>query len=249
MRLTSSAGRITAAGSSPPIWAGSPRTISALIRGRERYGGHPALALRAVHNEHGVPVSACYCDSCAAHFRRRLATTYGTVDAVNETWGRPAVCRHRRGEGTAWYVSTRTPGRLDLPPRPPGRRPVPDTAAGVPDSGAPAAGQWRDTARKARREGEMPRTPAHTTRLDILEWLKDPVAHFPPQRRPDALAHGVGADLVAARLGVPRRVAKRHLRLLVALGLLRTSRIRRRTYYRRDEVRIAEVARMFEKGW
>ncbi|MFD8277260.1 ArsR family transcriptional regulator [Streptomyces flaveolus] len=95
----------------------------------------------------------------------------------------------------------------------------------------------------------MPRTPAHGTRLDILEWLRDPVAHFPPQRRPDALAHGVDADLVAARLGVPRRVAERHLRLLVALGLLRTSRVRRRTYYRRDEVRIAEVARMFEKGW
>jgi ArsR family transcriptional regulator len=94
----------------------------------------------------------------------------------------------------------------------------------------------------------MPGTPAHRTCLDILEWLEAPVAHFPPQRRPDALVHGVDAVLVAAKLGVPRRVASSHLCLLVALGLLRTSRIRRRTYYRRDEVRIAEVARMFEKG-
>ncbi|GAA4310147.1 beta-galactosidase [Streptomyces venetus] len=53
----------------------------------ERYGDHPALAMWHVHNEYGVPVSACYCDSCAAHFRRWLATTYGTVDAVNEAWG------------------------------------------------------------------------------------------------------------------------------------------------------------------
>ncbi|MFI6206274.1 beta-galactosidase [Streptomyces sp. NPDC051041] len=53
----------------------------------ERYGDHPALALWHVHNEYGVPVSACYCDSCAAHFRRWLAATYGTVDAVNEAWG------------------------------------------------------------------------------------------------------------------------------------------------------------------
>ncbi|MFF8232471.1 beta-galactosidase [Streptomyces caelestis] len=53
----------------------------------ERYGHHPALAMWHVHNEYGVPVSACYCDSCAAHFRRWLATTYGTVDAVNEAWG------------------------------------------------------------------------------------------------------------------------------------------------------------------
>ncbi|MFC9912424.1 beta-galactosidase [Streptomyces sp. NPDC127197] len=53
----------------------------------ERYGSHPALAMWHVHNEYGVPVSACYCDSCAAHFRRWLGATYKTVDAVNEAWG------------------------------------------------------------------------------------------------------------------------------------------------------------------
>ena len=53
----------------------------------ERYGNHPALAMWHVHNEYGVPVSACYCDSCAAHFRRWLAATYGTVEAVNTAWG------------------------------------------------------------------------------------------------------------------------------------------------------------------
>ncbi|MDQ1072926.1 beta-galactosidase [Streptomyces canus] len=53
----------------------------------ERYAGHPALAMWHVHNEYGVPVSACYCHSCAAHFRRWLETTYGGVDGVNEAWG------------------------------------------------------------------------------------------------------------------------------------------------------------------
>ncbi|CAL9638958.1 beta-galactosidase [Streptomyces sp. enrichment culture] len=53
----------------------------------ERYGDHPALAMWHVHNEYGVPVSACYCDTCAAHFRRWLERTYGGVDAVNEAWG------------------------------------------------------------------------------------------------------------------------------------------------------------------
>ncbi|MFG2573916.1 beta-galactosidase [Streptomyces sp. NPDC048481] len=53
----------------------------------ERYAGHPALAMWHVHNEYGVPVSACYCDSCAAHFRRWLTTAYGTIDAVNAAWG------------------------------------------------------------------------------------------------------------------------------------------------------------------
>ncbi|MFF4633396.1 beta-galactosidase [Streptomyces griseorubiginosus] len=57
------------------------------IRLAERYGGHPGLAMWHVHNEYGVPVSACWCDSCAAHFRRWLETRYGGVDGVNEAWG------------------------------------------------------------------------------------------------------------------------------------------------------------------
>lgn len=92
-------------------------------------------------------------------------------------------------------------------------------------------------------------TPAGERRLDILDWLKDPAAHFPPDRRTDPAEDGVTARAVAAKLGVSRRVAETHLGLLTRIGLLRAKRIRHRTYYRRDEVRIAEVARMFEKGW
>ncbi|MFE6281008.1 ArsR family transcriptional regulator [Streptomyces sp. NPDC057877] len=95
----------------------------------------------------------------------------------------------------------------------------------------------------------MLRTPVTGVRLEILEWLKDPAAHFPPERHTDPVADGVTADAVATRLGVRRPVAERHLVLLTAIGLLRTKRIRRRVHYRRDEFRIAEVARMFEKGW
>ncbi|MGW7052773.1 beta-galactosidase [Streptomyces sp. NPDC054887] len=53
----------------------------------QRYAAHPALAMWHVHNEYGVPVSACYCDTCAARFRRWLDARYGSVEAVNEAWG------------------------------------------------------------------------------------------------------------------------------------------------------------------
>ncbi|WP_406010578.1 ArsR family transcriptional regulator [Streptomyces sp. NBC_00637] len=95
----------------------------------------------------------------------------------------------------------------------------------------------------------MLRTPVSERRLEILEWLKEPARHFPPQRHGDLVEDGVTADVVAAKLGVRRQVAGSHLGLLAGIGLLRAKRIRRRTYYRRDEMRIAEVARMFEKGW
>jgi ArsR family transcriptional regulator len=93
-------------------------------------------------------------------------------------------------------------------------------------------------------------TPSGRVRQTILDWLKDPAANFPAGRRHgDPAGTGVTARAVAAKLGVPRRTAAAHLDLLVRLGLLRTRRIRCRTHYRRDEIRIAEVSRMFEKGW
>ncbi|GJF30816.1 beta-galactosidase [Kitasatospora sp. NE20-6] len=52
-----------------------------------RYGSHPAVALWHVHNEYGVPVSACYCDTSAAHFRRWLGDRYTTLKELNEAWG------------------------------------------------------------------------------------------------------------------------------------------------------------------
>ncbi|ORT57543.1 beta-galactosidase [Streptomyces sp. CB03238] len=70
--------------SSPAYRAAAANITEQLAR---RYGAHPALALWHVHNEYGVPVSACYCDTCAAHFRRWLDARYGSVDAVNDAWG------------------------------------------------------------------------------------------------------------------------------------------------------------------
>lgn len=83
----------------------------------------------------------------------------------------------------------------------------------------------------------MLRNPVDGTRLRILTWLSEPAV----------AERGLTADDVATRLGVPRPVALTHLRLLTALGLLRTCSDLR--YVRRDEVRIAEVAHLFEKGW
>ncbi|GAA2423087.1 helix-turn-helix domain-containing protein [Streptomyces coeruleofuscus] len=85
----------------------------------------------------------------------------------------------------------------------------------------------------------MLRTPTDETRLRILAWLKEP----------GPAADGVTTDAVAERFSMPHPVAVTHLRLLQATGMLRTSRSEGRVHYHRDEMRIAEVARMFEKGW
>jgi beta-galactosidase len=52
-----------------------------------RYGKHPAVALWHVNNEYGCHVPACYCDRCAAQFRRWLKARYGSLEVLNEAWG------------------------------------------------------------------------------------------------------------------------------------------------------------------
>lgn len=49
-----------------------------------RYADHPALTMWHINNEY---CTHCWCDETAAHFRRRLRSRYGTVDALNEAWG------------------------------------------------------------------------------------------------------------------------------------------------------------------
>src|SRR5579871_1525013 len=87
------------------------------------------------------------------------------------------------------------------------------------------------------------RALANERRLAILAWLKDPVAHFPPQVYGDLVRDGVCGVFIAEKLGVSQPTASEHLRVLVAAGLLRAKRIKQWTFYKRDEARIREIKR------
>jgi DNA-binding transcriptional ArsR family regulator len=78
-------------------------------------------------------------------------------------------------------------------------------------------------------------------RLQILEWLKDPRAHFRPQIDGDLVDDGVCAVLIAEKLGVSQPTLSEHMRILVQAGLVTPKRIKQWTFYRRDEDRIAAV--------
>jgi ArsR family transcriptional regulator len=84
---------------------------------------------------------------------------------------------------------------------------------------------------------------ANDRRLQILQWLKDPVANFRPQVDGDLVKDGVCGVLIAEKLGVSQPTASEHMRVLVQTGLVRAKRIRQWTFYRRDEARLREVKR------
>ena len=85
------------------------------------------------------------------------------------------------------------------------------------------------------------RALANERRLQILEWLKDPVANFPPQVDGDLVDDGVCAVWIAEKLGVSQPTLSEHMKVLSQAGLVRAKRIKQWTFYKRDEARIAEI--------
>jgi ArsR family transcriptional regulator len=82
-------------------------------------------------------------------------------------------------------------------------------------------------------------------RLQILDWLKDPRAHFRPQVDGDLVDDGVCGVLIAEKLGVSQPTLSEHMRILVQAGLVTPKRIKQWTFYRRDEAAIAALKDAF----
>jgi len=86
-------------------------------------------------------------------------------------------------------------------------------------------------------------------RLQVLEWLRDPVANFPPQRDGDLVKDGVCALFIAEKLGVSAPTCGEHLRLLSQAGLIRGKKIKQWVFYKRDEDRIAQAKETLASDW
>ena len=88
------------------------------------------------------------------------------------------------------------------------------------------------------------RALANERRLQILEWLKDPEEHFPPQVDGDLVKDGVCGLLLARKLKISQPTLSEHMRVLAQAGLVRGKRIKQWTFYKRDERRIRELKRV-----
>ncbi|MGE5230749.1 MAG: ArsR/SmtB family transcription factor [Deltaproteobacteria bacterium] len=80
-------------------------------------------------------------------------------------------------------------------------------------------------------------------RLQILEWLKDPRRHFPPQVDGDLVEDGVCGLLIARKLKLSQPTLSEHMRVLTQAGLVRGKRIKQWTFYKRDDAAIAAIKR------
>jgi DNA-binding transcriptional ArsR family regulator len=89
---------------------------------------------------------------------------------------------------------------------------------------------------------------ASDRRLLILHWLKDPRAHFPPQRDGDLVADGVCGLLIAEKLSLTQPTLSEHMRILTQTGLVKSKRIKQWTFYSRNEDKIREIKARIEGG-
>jgi DNA-binding transcriptional ArsR family regulator len=88
------------------------------------------------------------------------------------------------------------------------------------------------------------RALSNKSRLQILAWLKDPKGNFPPQVDGDLIRDGVCGLLIAKKLGVSQPTVSEHLRILSEAKLLLGKRIKKWTFYKRNEKQIAELKRV-----
>jgi ArsR family transcriptional regulator len=82
---------------------------------------------------------------------------------------------------------------------------------------------------------------ANDRRLQVLEWLKDPEAHFRPQVDGDLVKDGVCAVLIAEKLGVSQPTLSEHMRILSEAQIVQGKRIKQWIFYKRDERRIRAI--------
>jgi DNA-binding transcriptional ArsR family regulator len=85
---------------------------------------------------------------------------------------------------------------------------------------------------------EVFRALASPKRLQILGWLRDPVANFPPQRDGDLVDDGVCVIFIADKLGVTQPTATAHLQALARARLVTSKRVGQWTFFKRDEAAI-----------
>ena len=83
---------------------------------------------------------------------------------------------------------------------------------------------------------------ANPTRLQIMQWLKEPVESFAEyEPMADRRTVGVCVTHLQAKSGLAQSTISSYLSTLERAGLVTSTRVGKWTHYRRDDVRIARL--------
>lgn len=88
---------------------------------------------------------------------------------------------------------------------------------------------------------------ASPTRIQILDWLKDPESNFGDQEGIDLVKIGVCVSQIKEKLDMTQSTASQHLSILNKAGLVEYKRLGKWTYYKRNEQAIKSIGKVIEK--
>lgn len=87
---------------------------------------------------------------------------------------------------------------------------------------------------------------SNKTRLQMLQWLKEPDKHFPAQEHGDCEKVGVCVGLIQQKCGLSQSTVSEYLTILQKAGLLHASRVGQWTYYKRNEEAFTALSKAFK---
>ncbi|MGB5820905.1 MAG: helix-turn-helix domain-containing protein [Saonia sp.] len=83
--------------------------------------------------------------------------------------------------------------------------------------------------------------------MNILKWLKDPEANFPPHKDIDHFDDGVCVGFIQDKTGLSQSTISTYLSAMQNANLIIPTRHGKWTYYRRNEVIIAQYIAALSK--
>ncbi len=86
---------------------------------------------------------------------------------------------------------------------------------------------------------EISKILSNQTRVDILNWLKNPEDHFPPHQDIDHFDDGVCVGYIQDRAGLSQSTISTYLNSMQNANLVIPTRHGKWTYYKRNEAIIA----------
>ncbi len=82
---------------------------------------------------------------------------------------------------------------------------------------------------------EISKVLSNKTRVNILKWLKDPEANFPPHQDIDHFNDGVCVGFIQNKTGLSQSTVSTYLNTMQNANLVIPTRHGKWTYYRRNE--------------
>jgi len=87
---------------------------------------------------------------------------------------------------------------------------------------------------------------SNKSRLQILNWLKEPQLNFPEQAH-NGYEHGVCVGQIQNKAGLTQSTISEYLSSLQRAGLISSKRVGQWTYYKRNEEAFAALSKLIEQ--